>query len=92
VSFVRRDCRLGRRASAEAVRLYVGAAAPNIGATAGVCERLAPCSLGYGRLGRAASWLEHERWYVGTAVPEGGVGGLLGVVEQLDAGAAAPEV
>jgi hypothetical protein len=36
-------------------------------------------------------WLEFERWYVGTAVPEGGVGGLSGVVEQLDVGAAAPK-
>jgi hypothetical protein len=35
--------------------------------------------------------LEFERWYVGMAVPEGGVGGLLGVVEQLDVGAAAPK-
>jgi hypothetical protein len=60
--------------------------------TARVCERFAPCSLGYGRLGCAASWLEHERWYVGTAVPKGGVRGLLGVAEQLDAGAAALEV
>jgi hypothetical protein len=33
----------------------------------------------------------HERWYVGTAVPKGGVGGLPGVVEQLDVGAAAPK-
>jgi hypothetical protein len=37
-------------------------------------------------------WLECERWYVGTAVPEGGVGGLLGVAEQLDVGAAAPKL
>ena len=48
-----------------------------------VCERFAPCSLGCGWPCRAASWLECERWYVGMAVPEGGVGGPLGVVEQL---------
>jgi hypothetical protein len=34
------------------------------------------CSLGCGRLGRAASWLDREQWYAGMAVPEGGVGGL----------------
>jgi hypothetical protein len=45
--------------------------------------------LGYGRLDRAVSWLEHKWWYVRTTVPEGGVGDLLGVAEQLDAGAAA---
>jgi hypothetical protein len=33
-------------------------------------------SLGCGRPGRAASQLDRERWYVGMAVPEGGVGGL----------------
>jgi hypothetical protein len=32
-----------------------------------------------------------ERWYVGTAVLEDGVGGLPGVVEQLDVEAAAPK-
>jgi hypothetical protein len=37
-----------------------------------------------------APQLERERWYVGTAVPEGGVGGLLGV-ELLDVGVAAPK-
>jgi hypothetical protein len=47
--------------------------------------------LGCRWLGRAALRLEFERWYVGMAVPEGGVGGLLGVVEQLDVGAAAPK-
>jgi hypothetical protein len=46
-----------------------------------VYEQFALCSLGCGWLGRAALWLVFERWYVGTAVPEGGVGGLLGVVE-----------
>jgi hypothetical protein len=30
-----------------------------------------------------------DRWYVVTTVPEGGVGGLPGVVEQLDIRAAA---
>jgi hypothetical protein len=45
-----------------------------------------------GWLCRAASWLECERWYVGMAVPEGGIGGLLGVVEPVDVGAAAPEL
>jgi hypothetical protein len=40
---------------------------------------------------RAASWLECERWYVGMAVPEGGVGGSLGVAKQLDIGAVAPK-
>jgi hypothetical protein len=34
----------------------------------------------------------YERWYVGMAVPEGGVGGLLGVAEQLDVEAAAPDL
>jgi hypothetical protein len=51
-----------------------------------VYEQFALCSLGYGWLGRAALRLVLERWYVGTAVPEGGVGGLPGVVEQLDVG------
>jgi hypothetical protein len=36
-------------------------------------------------------WLEFERWYIGMAVPEGGVSGLLDVVELLDVGAAAPK-
>jgi hypothetical protein len=56
-----------------------------------VYEQFALCSLGCGRLGRAALWLEFERWYVRTTVPEGGFGGLPGVVEQLDVGAAAPK-
>jgi hypothetical protein len=56
-----------------------------------VYEHFAGSSLGCGRLGCAALWLEFERWYVGTAVPEGGVGGQLGVVEQLDVGVAALE-
>ena len=51
------------------------------GTAAVVCERFTLCSLGCGWLCRAASWLECERWYVGMAVPEGGVGGLLGVAE-----------
>lgn len=50
------------------------------------------CSMGCGRLGRAASWLERERWHVGKAVSEGGVGGLLGVAERLDVGAVAPKL
>jgi hypothetical protein len=41
-------------------------------------EQLARCNLGYGWLSRAALWLECERWYVGTTVPEGGVGGVGG--------------
>jgi hypothetical protein len=51
------------------------------GATAAVYEKFSLCSLGCGWLVRAALWLELERWYVGMAVPEGGVGGLPGVVE-----------
>jgi hypothetical protein len=54
----------------------VGAAAPDGGAAAVVCERFALCCLGCGWLSCAVSWLECERWYVGMAVPEGGVGGL----------------
>jgi hypothetical protein len=54
-----------------------------------VYERFSLFGLGLGCLGRAALRLELERWYVGTAVPEDGVGGLPGVVEQLDVGAAA---
>jgi hypothetical protein len=65
---------------------------PDVGATAEVYEQFALWSLGCGRLGRAASWLESERWHIGMAVPEGGVGGLLGVVDQLDVGAAARKV
>jgi hypothetical protein len=57
-----------------------------------VCERFTLCSLGCGWLSRAASWLECERWYVGMAVPEGGAGGLLGVAERLDVGAATPKL
>jgi hypothetical protein len=49
------------------------------------------CSLGCGWLDRAALRLELKRWYVGTAILEGGVGDLPGVVEQLDIGAAAPK-
>jgi hypothetical protein len=33
-----------------------------------------------------------ERWYVGIAVPENGVGGPLGVAEYLDVGAAVPKL
>jgi hypothetical protein len=55
-----------------------------------VYEWFALCSLGCGVLSRAALWLMCERWYVGMAVPEGGVGGLLGEAEWLDVGAAAP--
>ena len=32
------------------------------------------CSSGYRQLGRAALQLKVERWYVGVAAPEGGVG------------------
>jgi hypothetical protein len=46
-----------------------------------VCEQFALCSSGCGWLIRAALWLECERWYVGMAVPEDDVGGLLGVAE-----------
>jgi uncharacterized protein (DUF3820 family) len=35
---------------------------------------------------------EYERWYVRMTVPEGGVGGLIGVAEQLDVRAVAPKV
>jgi hypothetical protein len=56
-----------------------------------VYEQFALCSLGCGWLGRAALRLKLERSYVETAVPEGGVGGLPGVVEQLDIGATAPK-
>jgi hypothetical protein len=48
-----------------------------------IYEQFALCSLGCKQLGCAALWLEFERWYVGTAVPEGGVGDLPAVVEQL---------
>jgi hypothetical protein len=37
--------------------VYVGAAAPDVGAAAVVCERCALCSLGCGLPSRAASWL-----------------------------------
>jgi hypothetical protein len=57
-----------------------------------VCERFAWSSFGCGWLWRAALWLVCERWYIGTAVPKGGVGGMLGVAEQLDIGAAASVV
>jgi hypothetical protein len=40
-------------------------------------------------MSHAISWLEYELWYVGMAVLEGGVGGLLGMKERLDIGAAA---
>jgi hypothetical protein len=60
--------------------------ASDVGVAVMVYEWLSLCSLGCGWLGRAALWLELERWYVGTAVPEGGAGG---VVEQLDIGAEA---
>jgi hypothetical protein len=56
-----------------------------------VYEQFALCSLGCALLGCAALWLEFEKWYVGAAVPEGGVGGLPSVVEQLDVGATASE-
>jgi hypothetical protein len=36
--------------------------------------------------------LEHERWYIGMVILEGGVGSLLGVEELLDVGAVAPRV
>jgi hypothetical protein len=55
------------------------------------CEEFALCSSGCGWLFRAALCLECERWYVGMAVPEDDVGGLLGMAEQLDVGAAAPK-
>jgi hypothetical protein len=67
-----------------------GAAASDLGAAVMIYERFALCSLGCGWLSRAASWLECERWQVLMAIPKGGVGGPLGVVEQLDVGAAAP--
>jgi hypothetical protein len=39
---------------------------------------------GLQKLGRETSWLEGKRWYVATAISEGGVGAMLGVVEQVD--------
>jgi hypothetical protein len=48
--------------------------------------------LGLQGLGRAASWLESEWWYIVAVVPEGGVGGLLDVAEKLDVRAVAPEI
>jgi hypothetical protein len=57
-----------------------------------VCERSTLCSLGSKWLSCAASWLECERWYVGMAVLEAGVGGPLGVAEQVDVGAASPKL
>jgi hypothetical protein len=56
-----------------------------------VYEQFALCSLGCGWLRCVAPQLERERWYAGTAVPKGGVGGLLGVEELLDVGVAAPK-
>jgi hypothetical protein len=38
------------------------------------------------------SYLERERWYVGMAVQEGGVNGLLSMVEKLDVGAVARNI
>jgi hypothetical protein len=37
-------------------------------------------------------WHRGERWYVGMAVPENGVGGPLGVAEYLDVEAAVPKL
>jgi hypothetical protein len=91
VSLVRRDCRLGQRVSAEAVRLYVGAAAPDVGASAVVCVRFALCSMGCGWPRRAVLRLQREQEDVGMAVPEGGVGGLLGAAELVDVGTAVPK-
>jgi hypothetical protein len=45
-----------------------------------VYRQFSLCSLGCGWLGHAALRLKLERWYIGTAVPEDGVGGLPGVV------------
>jgi hypothetical protein len=55
-----------------------------------ICKMYTLCSLGCGWLSRAASGLECERCHVGMVVPDGSVGGPLGVAEQLDVGAAAP--
>jgi hypothetical protein len=41
-------------------------------------------------MSRAALELKSERLYIETVVPEGGVGGLLGVAELMDVGAAPP--
>jgi hypothetical protein len=68
----------------------IRAAAPDLDAAAVVYERFALCSLGCGWLSRAVPWLECERWRVGMAVPEGGVGSPFGVTEQVDVRAAAP--
>jgi hypothetical protein len=39
-----------------------------------VYEQFSLCSLGCGWLDRAALWHEGEQWYVGMAVPKGGLG------------------
>jgi hypothetical protein len=57
-----------------------------------VCDWSTLCRLGCRWLDRAASWLECERWYIGMVVPEGGVGGPLGIAKQVDVGAAAPKL
>jgi hypothetical protein len=66
--------------------------APDVGATAVVYEQFVLHSLGCGWLHHEAPRLERERWYVGTSVPEGGVGGLMGVAELLDVGVATSKV
>ena len=62
-------------------RQQAEAVAPDVGMAVVVCGLFSLCSLGCRWLSRAASWLECERRYVGMAVPEGGVGGPLGVAE-----------
>jgi hypothetical protein len=54
-----------------------------------VCEKFVVCNLG---LDHAESWLQSDKWYVEAAGPEGGVGGLLSVAEQLDVGATTSEI
>ena len=58
--------------------------APNVGTVAVVYVRFSICSLVFERPSRATLWLEHEQWYVTTAVQKGGVDGLLDVMGQLD--------
>jgi hypothetical protein len=48
--------------------------------------------LGSGCLGHLEFRLACERWQVGTAVPDGGVGGLLGVAGHFNVKAATPNL
>jgi hypothetical protein len=57
-----------------------------------VYDRFTLCNLGCRLSSRATLWLVCEWWQVRTAVPEGGVDDPLGVAEQLDVVAAAPNL